>query len=243
MVSPYIPFMQIRALQPYALNSQLSLKGSVVNIHTEINDMISVLPRKFDEMSVVQIKLKRHLDHQTHYMYETIKPSNIVEALKYLINTPLYKKHNITVNDEFFKGFERNSENDVNFIVDDFDKPNNNNCNNINTTANEIKNVTTDNNENGIEDDFEVNDEVLILDRNKEISSDVITIAPGQDKQPVPWHKVENIDELCFPKIFGGHILDKEKKLTYTERTYLKSEEVIEDLVNQLDYYSWQNKK
>lgn len=48
MVSPYIPFMQIKALQPYAINPQLSLKGSIVNLPVEINEMINVLPRTFD---------------------------------------------------------------------------------------------------------------------------------------------------------------------------------------------------
>ncbi|KAL7295864.1 hypothetical protein TKK_0010909 [Trichogramma kaykai] len=72
MVSPYIPFMQIKALQPYALNSQLSLQGSVVNIVTDVNEMINVLPRRFNELPVVQIKLKRHIEHQSNYMFETI---------------------------------------------------------------------------------------------------------------------------------------------------------------------------
>ncbi|XP_043477547.1 uncharacterized protein LOC122508333 [Leptopilina heterotoma] len=85
LVSPIIPFGQIKALLPFSMNSQLSFKGSVANIKVEINEMIKVLPRNFNELSTVQIKLKRHEDHKSHYMFETIKPSKICEALEHLI--------------------------------------------------------------------------------------------------------------------------------------------------------------
>lgn len=58
MVSPYISFMQIKILQSFAINPQLSLKESIVNIPVEINKMINILPKSFDEKSTIQIKLK-----------------------------------------------------------------------------------------------------------------------------------------------------------------------------------------
>ena len=82
MVAPYINFMQIRPLKPFALNPQLGLKGSVVNIPVEVNDMVQVLPRKFNNMATIQIKLKRHVDHSTDYMFETVRPTKIKEALQ-----------------------------------------------------------------------------------------------------------------------------------------------------------------
>ncbi|KAL7304563.1 hypothetical protein TKK_0003347 [Trichogramma kaykai] len=200
MVSPYIPFMQIKALQPYALNSQLSLQGSVVNIVTDVNEMINVLPRRFNELSVVQIKLKRHIEHQSNYMFETIKPSNICKALKFLKDTPLYKENNIQINNTFFENYENNDKN-INFIVDEQDLENSQNTNDENLLGkiNELKN-----NENELLDTYELNDEVLLVDNN-ELSNKTqnsIVIAPGQDKQPLPWHKLQNYDELCFPRIF-----------------------------------------
>ncbi|CAB0030863.1 unnamed protein product, partial [Trichogramma brassicae] len=51
-----------------------------------------------------------------------------------------------------------------------------------------------------------------------ELTNEAIIIAPGQEKQPLPWHKIQNIDELCFPRIFGGHPYDKLNILTYSER-------------------------
>ena len=118
--------MQIRALQPYALISQLSLKGSILNIQTDINEMIQVLPRNFDEMTIVQIKLKRHIKHQTDYMFETIKPSKICKALEFLIHTPLYVRHDIKVNNNFFNNYEKNYDDNIN-IDEEERQPNNNN--------------------------------------------------------------------------------------------------------------------
>lgn len=108
MVSPYIPFMQILALQPYALNPQLSLKGSVVNISVDINEMITTLPRNFNSLSTLQIKLKRHMEHKSDYMHETVRPHLICEAIDYLKNTPLYKKNKITINKDFFQRYDKN---------------------------------------------------------------------------------------------------------------------------------------
>lgn len=78
MIAPYINFMQIKAKMSHAINPQLGLKGSVVNIPVEINDMINVLPRSFDNMQTIQIKLKRYIEHSTDYMYETIRPAAAV---------------------------------------------------------------------------------------------------------------------------------------------------------------------
>lgn len=68
MVSPYISFMQIKALQPYAISPQLSLKGSIINLSIEINEMVNLLSRIFDIMLTIQIKLKRHVEHKSDYM-------------------------------------------------------------------------------------------------------------------------------------------------------------------------------
>ncbi|KAJ8915563.1 hypothetical protein NQ315_012447 [Exocentrus adspersus] len=96
--------------------------------------------------------------------------------------------------------------------------------------------------------DDEDDDEVLIVDNNKQVviqSNQVEVIAPGQNKYPVPWHIVEDIDELSFPKIFGGH----QKHLISTARAFLiliglnpKQGGQIEGSVKQPEFYIWLNK-
>ena len=223
MVAPYINFMQIRALKPFALNPQLSLKGSVVNIAIEVNDMIQVLPRSFDQMATIQIKLKRHMEHATSYMNEVIFPANICEALKYLQETPLYKKHDIQIDPNFFEKYENNYNSKIDFIIDPSD-----------ITDYKIENSQTDKfhkedtenlSDEMTDDEGNTSDnEVLLIDRNKEIAMETCIIAPGQNKLPVPWHTTADIDELSFPKLFAGFAFDLNvhKKLSYSDR--VKSE-------------------
>ncbi|XP_026470005.1 uncharacterized protein LOC113373956 [Ctenocephalides felis] len=189
MVAPILNFMQIRALKPYALNPQLGLKGSVVNISIQINDLLNVLPRKFNQMKTIQIKLKRNISHKSDYMFETVDQ-------KYL--------------DMFDSGVEN-----VNFIVDDKD-----------LLEDELSESTNDGDDNPPPQptiDFNQinNDEVLLIDNNTNVahdnSSKISIIAPGQSKYPLPWHKMDDLDELCFPKLFGGHSFSSQK-ISYKDR-------------------------
>lgn len=58
LVSRIVPFMQIRDLMPHALNPQLGIKGSVVNIPVNMSN----------NMQTIQLKFKRNLQHRSHYI-------------------------------------------------------------------------------------------------------------------------------------------------------------------------------
>ena len=83
-----LPFMQIR---PLVYERQSALRGNVVNVDIDLDICAQVLPRKFDEASVVQVQLMRKMSYQRPYMYESIRPSKVYKAAKYLITTELYK--------------------------------------------------------------------------------------------------------------------------------------------------------
>jgi len=38
-------------------------------------------------------------------MAETIRPSKIADAIRYLVNTELYRKHNVSVNEQWISDF------------------------------------------------------------------------------------------------------------------------------------------
>ncbi|XP_055856560.1 uncharacterized protein LOC129919626 isoform X2 [Episyrphus balteatus] len=236
MVAPFINFMQIRDLKPFALNPQLGMKGSVVNISVEVNDMLQVLPRRFDNMKTIQLKLRRHLDHATNYMFETIRPAVVCDALKYLMTTPLYIKNNIQIDKAYFNQYDKEYDELVEFIVDSNDAQNpqgsldrfsqgDSMLEEIN--LDEFKGLpkakpSTSNKGKRFEEyqvlQQEIHDEVLVIDRNKEAADCIPIIAPGQGKTPVPWHLYPNLEELCFPKIYCGHPLESSNKISYSER-------------------------
>ena len=96
LVAPRIPFMQLRELPR---GGQISIHGNVVNIPTNVNTTVSVLPRKQDDTATIALKLKRKLKYKHHYDYETVRPNKIIDAVNWLVaNSDLYKQEGININ-------------------------------------------------------------------------------------------------------------------------------------------------
>lgn len=56
------------------------------------------------------------------------------------------------------------------------------------------------------------------MDLNEEIAQNaVISIAPGQNKKPIPWLIYPNIDELTYPHLFNGDKFNL-NNVSYTKR-------------------------
>ena len=55
LISPRIPFMQIRELPR---GGQLSVHGNVVNLPADANSTVGTLPRSINESQTIPIKLK-----------------------------------------------------------------------------------------------------------------------------------------------------------------------------------------
>ena len=82
LISPRIPFMQIRELPK---GGQLSIYGNVVNVPADVNSTVSTLPRSIDESQTILIKLKQRLGCKHHYQFQNITPRKVLEAAKYLV--------------------------------------------------------------------------------------------------------------------------------------------------------------
>lgn len=98
LVSPRLPFMQIRLV---GAERQSKLKGNIVNVENNLDICAQVLPRRFDETSIVQVKLMRRMRYKVPYMYETIRPQVVQNAAKYLVETELYASENILFSDDW----------------------------------------------------------------------------------------------------------------------------------------------
>ena len=66
LISPRIPFMQIRELPR---GGQLSIHGNVVNVPSDVNSTVHCLPRPMSESQTIPIKLKRRLSYKHHYQF------------------------------------------------------------------------------------------------------------------------------------------------------------------------------
>ncbi|CAH0387819.1 unnamed protein product [Bemisia tabaci] len=261
MVSPFIPFMQIRELLPHTIHSQFGMKGAVIHIPLNLNQVFQqILPRSFDSLFVILLKFKRCMKHSTNYMFESIRPYNILQALEDLIKTPLYIEHNISISNEFFNRYSKNPKVRVNLAQDEevfdylgecFDNmklSKKNKVQNLETSVNNLESSkdydlhhlpddleiisddeTSDHGDNNGPDDLEIisddetsdhgdnngDDEILIQDNDDIITERAqITIAPGENKKPVP-SNIENLEILCHPKIYCGHKYDLKSKIFY----------------------------
>ncbi|KAK9812967.1 hypothetical protein WJX72_006602 [[Myrmecia] bisecta] len=65
---------------------QLGCKGAVINVPADTARTQVVLPRLLDELDTVALKLKRQLKYKGHYMYESVRPRKVMEALKWLVD-------------------------------------------------------------------------------------------------------------------------------------------------------------
>ena len=187
--------------------------------------MINVLPRNFNSMATIQVRLKRHVSHASSYMFESVSRGNICEALTYLKDTPLHKKHNITINQEFLNDCA-NFNDSIDFIVDSEDEQFDLDHTVLNgdDQANHNSGVgkTSDNSFEDQAENVIGCDEILITPRYDSLEPSTIVIAPGQNKTPVPWHTEPDLEELSFPKIYCGYPVTTTNKISYAER--VKSE-------------------
>ena len=95
LISPRIPFMRICELPR---GGQLSIHGNIVNVPSDINSTIQCLPRPINESQTIPIKLKRRLSYKHHYQFQNVRPKNVLDAAKYLVDTSaLFKSEGIEV--------------------------------------------------------------------------------------------------------------------------------------------------
>ena len=76
--------MQIRELPR---GGQLSIHGNVDKGAADVNSISNTLPRPNNESQTILIKLKRKLSYKHHYLFQNVRPRNVLEAAKYLVET------------------------------------------------------------------------------------------------------------------------------------------------------------
>ncbi len=199
LVSPRIPFMQIRSL---GVDKQYGLIGNVVNVPINMDTSISVLPRMFDQTFTIQLMLKRMIKHKSHFIYESVRPAVCYEAAKYLIQQPLYKSEGVILSDCWE---EKHTEQNENFIVN-----NENNNNEENSNLNN-KDDDWDETVNDQSDNVTTNDTLLQ-------DSSAISFAPGEGRTPMSLLKDKFAEELSFPSIYCGYARNNNnEKVSYVD--------------------------
>jgi hypothetical protein len=101
LISPRIPFMHIR---PLPRGRQLKLFGGVVNVPTGTAQVQTVLPQTWGTHDIIRLKLKRRLWFKGCYKEESVRPTKILEALRYLCQkTTLWPSVGVQFNENWFR--------------------------------------------------------------------------------------------------------------------------------------------
>ncbi|KAI8118336.1 hypothetical protein CVS40_9996 [Lucilia cuprina] len=185
-VAPRIPFMRIVSL---GYNRQCAVRGAVVNVPIQVDNVVSVLPRTFNQTEVIQVHLKRRLEYNHSFMTETIRPAKIFNAIRYLINTELYQKHKISIAEDWLNNVGLSEE--VPFLANAEDQELVQDLAAINSNIDVIQ---------------ELNPQETLLDNipMENIPLSRISIAPGEGKRPLDLLMDEDAEELSFPTIYCG---------------------------------------
>ena len=97
LISLRVPFMKMVALPS---GKQHCIHGPAVNVPSKVDNICGLLPRLPSQSELVPLKLKRKLAYKGHYLYDYMRPDNVMAALCWLKqHNPLY--HNITINDNW----------------------------------------------------------------------------------------------------------------------------------------------
>jgi len=86
------------------------LKGHTVCVPIDINDTVTKLPRLPSEDGTVQVQLMRRITDKHPHKYDNVRPFKVKTAVEYLVNTEIYKAHNITLRENWENEWKRDLE-------------------------------------------------------------------------------------------------------------------------------------
>jgi len=101
LVAPRLPFMQIRLV---SCGLQSALRGNLVNVENDLEKCASVLPRTFNETSIIQVKLMRKMIYKKPYMFQTVRLFKVLKAAQYLVQQEGYIEEGISLSSDW-KGY------------------------------------------------------------------------------------------------------------------------------------------
>ena len=153
LISPRIPFMQVRKLPS---GGQLSIHGNVVNVPADVNSTVSVLPRSINESQTIPTKLKRRLGYKHHYQFQNIRPTKVLEAAQCLVrNSEIFKNEGIQVMDNYISNTDNDEDEWSEFISEGVENTSKNLSNNLNhQSTQEVKTETSDKTDNDTDDEW-----------------------------------------------------------------------------------------
>ncbi|GFT89712.1 helitron_like_N domain-containing protein [Trichonephila clavipes] len=176
LISPRIPFMQIRRLRHVL--GQFGIYGQVINVPIEVNTMVNSLPRNIDDDHSITVHIKRKKYTNQLSLWYSQQKKNKKAWLQHLKDSPLYTSYGITVDDSFFNGQDD--------IQDEI--------------------IYDEDGDNDISEQIPIDESLVAQQQTLLCNDEMyLTIAPGEGNVPVSLLFDEHAEELSFStNIFGS---------------------------------------
>jgi len=141
------------------------------------------------------------MEYGHDFMAETIRPSKIADAIRYLVNTELYKKHNVSVNEQWISDFTSEtfpfiaSQADLVLVEEQ-----------LAVQQKYESSEATNSNENAEAEEINPGGQETMLENNQTHNVGIprITMAPGEGQRPLDVILDADSEELAFSSIYAG---------------------------------------
>jgi hypothetical protein len=115
LVSLRLTFAKIWQLQGYG---QYDIKGSIINVPSNINYTQSILPRIPHDEATIGLSLKIQMEYKPPYLTSNVHINLIMLALHDLLNTSLYENFGITIHPHWLDMFTLSMQTNTNVSCD-----------------------------------------------------------------------------------------------------------------------------
>lgn len=208
LIALRLPFMKLRVLSPSVRGGskkfgQLSLKGMVINVPTDLGRIQTQLPRDFSVDKTVMVNIKRRLRYKKCYESENVRPHKILSALQYLTtHETLWRRSGVQLRPEFLEVLLPSSRSADPVALSNDSKPD----------PERISESSEDSDDEVLSEDdapdvHAFRDETMIddgaVDENVRMAS--IDVAPGEGQRPLSLYLDKNAEEMASPDIFSGY--------------------------------------
>ncbi|XP_052565864.1 uncharacterized protein LOC120424652 [Culex pipiens pallens] len=183
--------------------------GQIINVPVDVNEMVRMLPRQLEDDYAFNVCIKKQLIHKSNYLQGYVKKSVVKAWLRYLINTPLYKREGIVLDESLIEpdvpegtDGEEMVELEVSEVVD---------------VPRDVPRIPQQNDQIAL-DVLETEAELFTGQQqtvlwNEDMS---LNIAPGQNRMPTSIVYDQYAEELSFPGIYQGKIRSYRKGVRVT---------------------------
>ncbi|XP_065304810.2 uncharacterized protein [Dermacentor albipictus] len=180
LVSPRIPFMQIRRLL-YSNSGQFAIRGPIVNVPINVDTTVQMLPRDVEEDQALCVHIKRRMIYKSVYIRGMVKKTELLPWLVFLEKSTLYRYYGIRISRE-----------KADKLCDKVVEPSDENAERIDDPVDHHNPMET-------ALAMSLGQQTLIID-----DSNVLVVAPGEGITPVSIVYDQHAEELSFPQIYLG---------------------------------------